>query len=454
MVPSRYNQVTKIDDSNYAVYNVLSGAFDIAGPDDYEAFKVGSPRGDEEREYWFSRGYFFDSREDEEKYIDERYQDYLVETNGTEMQILLVPGYACNFNCSYCYQRGVDTDYKMMSEEAIRAFVTFVTGYAERYDKQVYVTLFGGEPLLDGKTHRSRIELLVNMLAEKEIPLAVVTNGYNLESYLDILEKAEIREIHLTLDGDKPVHDERRSPLDGSGSFDRIIDGMQAALKKGIPVNIRIIIDRITMPTLPSLADRLDTSGLLDQPVNLLKSSLGRNYELINEYPDQSILYSMDEMYRDYTDLIIKHPVVAKLHTPAYFGITNLVNSGEMYIPNFDSCPAGKSELVCDFDGKIYGCTASCGRDGYELGTFYPAVKLDFDQIKPWRERSIKTIGECMDCSVGVLCGGGCGVIANEQNGSVMSPNCKPVKAILDQGIRYYSKQLLNADSVLDESII
>jgi uncharacterized protein len=442
MTASRYNLITKIDGENTAIFNPLSGAFDIADNETTKYFLTGSPRNISEKLNWIERGYFFVSKEEEEKYIRERYKEFLDETANNPVQFLLVETYSCNFNCSYCYQKGIESK-DFVSEEMIRAFINYIVKYRAETGKDIFVSLFGGEPLLKGETARKRVELLVDLLAKENIGLSVVTNGYNLSDYIDILRKADIREIHITLDGEKSVHDERRFTQEGKGSFDKIIEGVKKSLENKMPVNARIIIDRITLESLPALAKRLDDEGFLDLPKDMFKTSLGRNYELVNKYMKQEDLFTMDQMIFEYMKMMKEHPVLKKLHIPSFFGITQLIENKEMYLPNFDSCPAAKSEYVFDGTGKIYGCTASCGRDGYDIGTYYPEVKFYEDKAAEWRKRSILEIEDCLKCNVGVVCGGGCGMISKEKNGTALSPNCKPVKEIMDIGINYYKDMLL-----------
>jgi len=78
------------------------------------------------------------------------------------------------------------------------------------------------------------------------------------------------------------------------------------------------------------------------------------------------------------------------------------------------------------------------------VGTYFPEVKFYEDKTKDWKTRSILEIEECKNCPVGVVCGGGCGVISYEKTGKVLSPNCKPVKEIMDIGIRYYKDYFLS----------
>lgn len=441
---SRYNQITKMDKDHYAVFNPLSGAFDIADVDTVKAFESGVPRNDEENKYWLERGYYFANKASEKIYIAKRYQDFLEVSEENEIQFLLVPTYGCNFNCPYCYQKGIDTNKNIMSQEMLNAFVDYVVEFRDKNMKKVTITLFGGEPLLLSEKQKNLVSSLVDKVVENNISLAVVTNGYNLEEYVPMLNKAMIKEIHISLDGAEAEHNRRRNTKDGKDSYQKIMRGMEKAKDAGLPLNARLITDKQTLKTFPELAKDLEKRGFFDLPKGKFKTSLGRNYELIDESMTQDDLLSLDEMYKEYTDLMLINPILKKLHMPNFFGVKKMVDSGEMYVPSFDTCPAGKSEFVFDASGNIFGCTASCGREGYELGTYFPDLKFDELALKDWKTRNILNISECVDCSVGVVCGGGCGVIAKDRNGKVHSANCKPIKEVMDIGINYYRKEILD----------
>lgn len=442
--PSRYNLVTQIDENSYAIFNPLSGAFDIADSKEKEAFESGVAQDSTQEEYWLERGYYFKDASSEQQYVNKRYFDFFDVSNENQIQFMLVLTYGCNFNCEYCYQRGVDTSKNVMSVDMLDAFIDFVIDYRNKHKKDVIVSLFGGEPLLPGKKHQELISHLIARLSLEKIPLTVVTNGYNLEEYIPLLSNADIKEIHVSLDGDRDEHDRRRQTKDGKDSFNKILNGMHAAKDAGFPINVRLITDKKTMSTLPGLAERLEEEGFFDLPKGRFKTSLGRNYELINEYVKPEDLFDLDQMYSAYVKLMLEFPILEKLHMPSFFGVTKVAKEGEMYVPSFDTCPAGKSEFVFDSSGSIFGCTASCGRDGYELGSFYPEVKWNNEELRAWKSRNILNIEECKECSVGVICGGGCGVIAKDREGKVHSPNCKPIKEVMDIGIQYYKDILLS----------
>ncbi len=443
LFPSLYNQIFELEQGKYVFLNLLSGACDVGDEADLQVFEKGSTVQSISPEL-LDRGYFFKSAEEEKTYTTQRFADFNGSNSTNETQFILVPTYGCNFNCAYCYQKGLEGSSALMSQEVVAAFFKFVVDYRNQQKRSVMVTLFGGEPLLNSAKQKDLIRSIVAQAKLHDIELSVVTNGYNLEEYIPILQEATIREIHVSLDGSRHEHNKRRKTKDGLDSFDRILNGLIKAAQVGFPINIRLIIDRQTMFTLPALAQTLQEVGLFSLPVGKFKTSMGRNYELINEYVTPADLYSLDEMVKEYVKLAAVFSILKKLHVPSFFGITQLVTRGEMYMPSFDTCPAGKSEFVFDASGRIFGCTASCGREGYELGTFYPQVSWEKSQLQQWQERNILAIEQCETCSVGVVCGGGCGVISKDRTGSIMAPNCKPIKAIMQEGVSYYKEHFLS----------
>lgn len=122
-----------------------------------------------------------------------------------------------------------------------------------------------------------------------------------------------------------------------------------------------------------------------------------------------------------FVKLAERHPILKKFHRPEFKGINHLVQTGELYLPSYDTCPACKTEWVFDLYGDIYGCTATTGQNNYKLGTYFPEFKLKADEVKEWQERSVLTIPECQTCEVSLICGGGCGAVAKDRQGKVLA---------------------------------
>ena len=104
----------------------------------------------------------------------------------------------------------------------------------------------------------------------------------------------------------------------------------------------------------------------------------------------------------------------------------------------FDSCPGCKTEWAFDYAGRIYSCTATVGKVGDELGTFYPQVSRRDDLIEEWQQRDVTSIPECRTCNLQLACGGGCAAVARNREGRLNAPDCRPVKELLEMGLSLY----------------
>lgn len=190
---SRYTIIRKLHDSdNYCIINPLTRQADIITPDEMEAISTGSFDIDVLKQ----KGYVLDEHVEKMLYRN-AYLQFLDARDSSEVQIFFVPWYACNFACSYCYQSGYENN-GTLTTEVVDAFFSYITTHVT---KQKYITLFGGEPLLDSPYARKLISYFIERANHFSVPLAIVTNGYTLSSYIDILKQAAIREIQVTLDG-------------------------------------------------------------------------------------------------------------------------------------------------------------------------------------------------------------------------------------------------------------
>jgi uncharacterized protein len=247
--------------------------------------------------------------------------------------------------------------------------------------------------------------------------------------------------VQVTIDGTRQVHDARRMLRGGKGSFDRIVEGVDALLGKGIPVNLRMIVDKDNVQNLPELARFAIRKGWTGSP--LFKTALGRNYELHHCQTNQTRLFSRIEMYQEIYRLVREYPEILEFHRPA-FSIANFIfENGELPQPLFDSCSGTKTEWAFDYSGRIYACTATVGNAGDELGTFYPKVEHREELIEEWEDRDVMAMDACRSCSVQLACGGGCAALARNRTGKLHAPDCRPVKGLLELGIGLYSRILI-----------
>ena len=474
MILAKNNIIVQLNNSvnpQYAIMNPITGSFDLLDAKEYRQLQaMNSQRGmkggadadvesatriqesmsgieaptDEFIHALLERGYAYESEKAQEAAVEKAYKAFKKEVDNGQVQLMLVPTYGCNLACTYCFQHGIDGRPTLITKEIVDAFFKYAGDKFSELPQKPFITLFGGEPLVNSPAQRAIMNYIVDCCAKEGYELSAVTNGYDFLDYVEMLKKVKVKEIQFTLDGSKEIHDVRRWTANKKGTFDRVIAGMEAAVENGIPINLRSVVDLENIEDIVHLAEYLDQKGWLDLPPELFKTQIGRNYELFECYAKPQHLMSQVELWARFASLSKEYPVLAKLHRPDFKGIRHLVDTGEMYMASFDTCPACKTEWVFDLHGEIYGCTASCGRPEYLLGTYWPQVQLNEKAIDTWRRRDAKSISECRDCRFDVICGGGCGVVAaNAHQGRILSPDCRPVGELMELGINHYADQLI-----------
>jgi uncharacterized protein len=430
MQKSKYNIVSEVKDSdNWFIVNSLSGQADVLDKEIFEQLQ----RGDESCPELITNGYLIDPLQ-EKRLFREKYLQFLDDREKDEIQIFFVTNYSCNFDCSYCYQAGYEQLPVALSKEVIDAFFDYILN--EFSGRRKYITLFGGEPFLNAPHHKENIEYLIRKAASHNLEIAAVTNGYHLAEYLNILKIGKIREVQVTLDGTSAVHNQRRYLKGGGPTFDQIVQGVDLLIENRIPVNLRMVVDKQNIGNLPDLAQFAIDKGWTNSP--FFKTQLGRNYELHECQANQQKLYSRLELYQDLYHLLKKFPHISEFHRPAFSVSKFLFEQGELPAPLFDACTGTKTEWAFDFTGNIYACTATVGKNGESLGTFYPEKRKKKEAIEEWQERDILSIPKCQSCNLSLICGGGCASMAKNYNGTLNSHDCRPVTELLELGIAHY----------------
>lgn len=445
MIMSRYVNTVPIDKEpgTVVIINALSGAVDILDTEEAELLFLHKDNPEKLPETFqqalLERGYLFHSVNEENELLNSKYLEFIKLRDEGEVQFLLSMTYSCNMACTYCYQKNFDSPGVYITKEGIDNFFAFIKTVITQYpNKKYYVTLFGGEPFLAAGKNKPLLEYLLQRCREQGIKISVVTNGYELLDFADLLDKQDIKEIQVTLDGTAAIHNKRRPLKQAGSSFQRIIKGMRMLSEKRIPINLRVVLDRENIHSLPELVEYLEKEGFFNLPKNRFKTQIGRSYNLYSDLANSST-YSYYELHKEYIELLEEYPILKKFYEPNFKGIKYLVKRGKLAFPLFDGCPAFKSEWAFDALGNVYGCTASCGDKNYLTGSFLQGeIHLNKKEIDNWRSRSVMSIEKCQSCAYAFFCGGGCGVMASEHSGGLHQPDCKEIEKIIHLGINFY----------------
>ncbi len=447
MYYSKYNIFSRIkNSSSYFLVNLLTGNADILNQEDAgKLTTVKNTRSFTDKEFineLAEKGYITDDQEEAILYRN-KYLDFIDSRDKEEIQLFFVPNYSCNFACSYCYQDEYSNLKSSVSNELIDTFFKYIQHkFAGR---RKYITIFGGEPLIPSSKQKQVIKYLVQKANEANMDMSFVTNGFTLEEYVPILKEAHIREIQVTLDGTASIHNSRRFLKDGSGTFNKIVNGIDTCLENNLTVNLRMVIDKENIDNLPEFASFAIDKGWTKS--SLFKTQIGRNYELHHCQSAPNKLFSRISLYETLFGLIQKFPHISEFYKPAYSISRFLAENDKTPEPLFDACPACKTEWAFDYTGHIYPCTATVGKTNESVGTFYPEVNLNQNMINEWEMRDVTAISECKECNLQLACGGGCGSIAKNNSGNLLSPDCRPVNKLMELGFASYFETTSNLTS-------
>jgi uncharacterized protein len=419
----------------------LTGQVALVGAPDAEALARGAIPAALPEETLREARFVVESDDEDRALLAEAWADFAAEAERTPTQLVVVPTFGCNLRCTYCYQEVFDPEARgLVAPEVIDALFAYVDRLHAADSPRPYLTLFGGEPLVDTPAHHDRLARYLDGARARGLRVATVTNGHDLEAFVPALAAAAVKEVQVTLDGPAAVHDARRPHGSGRGTFERVVRGVDALVAAEVPVNLRVVADRENLPALPALARLAEARGWLDLPEARFKTQVGRNYELFGCASRQrrGALFDRLELWTEWARLAGEEPVLRRFHRPRFHGARHLAETGEFPVPSFDACPAAKKEWAFAPDGGLYGCTATVGNPRYRLGSFHPEIVLDDAAIAPWRARSTATIPACAVCAAAPVCGGGCGALADVEGNGIGGPDCRPVAQLLGIGARYY----------------
>jgi uncharacterized protein len=447
MYVSRYNVIVDVEGhKKKIVINPLSQSIDAVEGEEKDLLSLLKGEGsfenmeDSDLEYLLSRGYLFNSAAEEENRLHEvikkdEHEDY-------PCDFLLYPTFHCNLRCTYCFQEKPPTRYSMISKPYLeKAFEAIEKIHRNlKAESTPFLYLFGGEPLLKGRKSKEIVYHTLSLAHKKEYKIAVVTNGSNLGSYSDMLKEYTPEFIHITLDGPKHIHDIRRVYANGKGTFDDIVRGIESIIDSEIKILVRVNLDSQNIDFLPEFADFVLDLGWDRDNITVFvgpyRDLSCRNYEY--QMPEHVMLKKLFSFYE-------KNPCTRVITCAGWPGVDYIVHflqTGDLPPPRVSFCIANYGRFGLDADGYVYACGNIAGRKEYAIGRYYPEVTFYEDEVSKWRRRTFMTMPHCKECSIALLCGGGCTHQSLLKYGG-RKPFCPEIFENLQAAVTYYYDRII-----------
>lgn len=280
----------------------------------------------------------------------------------TPLMVVLNTTFRCNLRCGYCYGQYFRRKDKNFTTKELLDLIDSLGKMGTRS-----ITLGGGEPLI-----REDIGKIVERIKERGIECGFNTNGTLVPQKIEELRRTDM--ICVSIDGPKEMNDANR----GKGSFEKIMAGVDAALKAGIKVHTTTVLTRYNCQSVDWIVEMAKKKGIRAE-FNLLfhqseaKSDSDRfmaENRVLRKAARQILAYKKQGAPILFSEKVYRYVVQWSDYKKRLF-------LGEK--PDFDyiPCYAGRFMMFIDTDGKVYPCV--------QLIDIFKA--LDFRQVgikKAW----------------------------------------------------------------------
>lgn len=359
---SRFNSFynNKKDSDSLIVYNSFRNSLSVISKEEYNCYKQLEDNyvngfSEELLEKFYQQGILIDESFDEFDILKLRTLKGRLSPNS--LSLTIAPTMQCNFDCIYCYEKGIRTS-KKMDLDVQDKIVNFINEKVESI-KSLGIAWYGGEPLLAIDVIKNLSEKFINICKNNKMEYysSIVTNGYLLtREVAEVLKSSKINQIQITIDGPKDVHDSRRYLINSNKpTFDKIVNNIKNTydILKDIEIYIRINVDKDNVNRLNELVTLFNKENLLDK-VTLYLGYVENTNDCYNS--DDCIDY---EKYMELDKDFINHIAHIKNSkiTSNYPVIKNNVCGAEL-INNYVITP----------NGNLYKCWSDIGQEEYCVG--------------------------------------------------------------------------------------
>lgn len=342
---------------------------------------------------------------------------------------------ACNLRCGYCYVGENEAlNHGLMPWEIAKQAVDLIFQRAGRA-KEIYITLFGGEPLLNKPVLRQVIRYSQQLGAEqgKSVQYSMTTNGTLLDDEIIGYIKKYNFGLMVSLDGPKDVHDGVRVFANGKGSFDKATRNIKRLMTRRRMVTVRATVSNRCLDR-PRIVQFLEDFGFTRVAMS---RCVGKSHRLgpYDVGPEQNAVLQGQDDY--FTDRLLEQLQRGERirFNPWATALRNIHDQQNRRM----RCGVGRGCTTVGIDGKLYPCHRYVGMENYVLG--HVSTGIDRDKFADYLRGYFETKTKCEDCWAINICGGYCPWYVSHEDGSFPPPRewwCEEVREWYERAIWLY----------------
>lgn len=318
--------------------------------------------------------------------------------NLEKISLCILTSNNCNLRCKYCYASGGAylQDRGKMDKKIIDACIAFISKNF-CFSKDIYITFFGGEPLLYPKAIQYFIERTKTVFPDIKFHYSLTTNGTIFNDSIYSLLKENKIDFQISLDGDKIHQDGLRVTKSLKGSYDTIIKNLG---------KFKIFTDRFAFRATIT-PKNLILSNIYTHFKNLGAKKM--HFEILSTFKDDPLYFKIEDIenYKIQLNKLAYLYYEDFLNDETPIDITNftrIFKSLHYGTKKNKFCGAFTNLIAINFKGEIYPCHRYVGMKNYRTGDI--SQKFKFPMPKELFE--IEKHPSCKKCFARNLCGGGC----------------------------------------------
>jgi len=310
----------------------------------------------------------------------------------------------CNMRCKYCFASTGDYGQgrKLMSVETGKKALDFLIEKSEDR-KFLEVDFFGGEPMMNYEAVKEIVKYGREREKEtgKVFRFTITTNGIIMnDEQLEFINK-EMKNVVLSIDGRKEVHDRMRPTANGKGTYDLIADNFKrfAAVRgdkeyyvRGTYTKYNLDFSEDIMHLYEMGFDQISVEPVMADPKEPYAITEGDLTKIFKEYE------------------ILAHKISEILNSGKFINFFHFMidlDQGPCAIKRLRGCGSGNEYIAISPEGDIYPCHQFVGIEKFNMGNIHKGT-FDLDIKDEFAKAHVYSKPECRKCWAKFYCSGGC----------------------------------------------
>ncbi len=344
----------------------------------------------------------------------------------------------CNLRCDYCFASKGDFDQgrKLMPETVgLKALEMLIENSGSR--KSLEVDFFGGEPLMNLDVVKQLVIQGNEMAAKagKTISFTLTTNGLALNDDICAYLNDNMKNVVISLDGRKEIHDALRKTIGGKGSFDIIMPKLKRFVELRGEKD-HYVRGTFTKANLDFCSDVLFLADNGFEQISIEPVVLRESEEAaIKESDLPSVFLEYEKLAGEY---------IQRRKSGDFFNFFHFMvdlENGPCVGKRLRGCGAGTEYVAVTPDGDIYPCHQFVGKEEYLLGNVDTGI-VNGDICDSFSQNYVLNKEDCRNCWCKFFCSGGCAANGYSLEGDITKPyktGCEMQKKRVECALAIYA---------------